>query len=219
MRQAAIVLLGPTGSGKTPLGELVERRGLGAYRCMHFDFGANLRAVVEANRPDAIVSPSDLEFLRGVLHSGALLEDEQFPLAARILRRFLAERAAGPHSLLVLNGLPRHVGQARALAEWVEMLAVVALRCNEEAVLARLAGNVGGDRTLRTDDSLADVRRKLILYDERTAPLVDHYAARGAHIIRLSVDSTTTPEEAFALLAAEWDARLSAAGPAADEQG
>ncbi|MCX7427258.1 MAG: hypothetical protein NTW96_16720 [Planctomycetia bacterium] len=46
-RNDAMLLLGPTGSGKTPLGDLLERRGLGGRRCVHFDFGAHLRRIVK----------------------------------------------------------------------------------------------------------------------------------------------------------------------------
>jgi hypothetical protein len=42
----ALLLLGPTGAGKTPLGDWLEAHGLWGRPCHHFDFGANLRAVV-----------------------------------------------------------------------------------------------------------------------------------------------------------------------------
>lgn len=42
-RYAAMVLLGPTGSGKTPLGHVFAARGFLNRRCAHFDFGENLR--------------------------------------------------------------------------------------------------------------------------------------------------------------------------------
>ncbi|MEE8450650.1 MAG: hypothetical protein V3R99_02015 [Thermoguttaceae bacterium] len=51
-RNRAALLLGPTGAGKTPLGRLIEQRGLWGVRCLHFDFGDNLREVVRRNRPD-----------------------------------------------------------------------------------------------------------------------------------------------------------------------
>lgn len=46
-RTPAVLLLGSTGSGKTPLGDLIERRGLRGVRCLHFDFGVNLRKIVD----------------------------------------------------------------------------------------------------------------------------------------------------------------------------
>ncbi len=46
----AILLLGPTGSGKTPLGQALEKKGLAGRRCVHFDFGANLREIAGLKR-------------------------------------------------------------------------------------------------------------------------------------------------------------------------
>ena len=43
----AILLLGPTGSGKSPLGDELEANGLNGRRCLHFDFGRRLRRAAE----------------------------------------------------------------------------------------------------------------------------------------------------------------------------
>ena len=126
-RHPAILLLGPTGSGKTPLGQLLEERGLWGTKCLHFDFGQQLRNVVRRNQSDGRFSPADIDFLRGVLESGVLLEDEQFPLARRILEAFIADRHADRRACIVLNGLPRHVGQAEAVDAMVDVQAVVHL--------------------------------------------------------------------------------------------
>ena len=45
IRQPGILLLGPTGSGKTPLGDRLQIRDLWGRRCHHFDFGVRLRDV------------------------------------------------------------------------------------------------------------------------------------------------------------------------------
>ncbi len=66
-RPPALLLLGPTGLGKTPLGLLLEARGLAGHRCVHFDFGDNLRQAVARYQPDDILSREDIEFLRHVL--------------------------------------------------------------------------------------------------------------------------------------------------------
>jgi adenylate kinase family enzyme len=60
----AILLLGPTGSGKTPLGQVLEERGLWGHTCMHFDFGANLREIVACNKPDGPIGAEDITLLR-----------------------------------------------------------------------------------------------------------------------------------------------------------
>jgi hypothetical protein len=43
MKNKAILPLGPTGSGKTPLGDYLEERGLFGRRCVHFDFGEKFK--------------------------------------------------------------------------------------------------------------------------------------------------------------------------------
>ena len=179
-RYRAILLLGPTGSGKTPLGELLERRGLWGHACRHFDFGANLREIVANNRPDERISASEIKFLRSVLQSGALLEDEHFLLAARILDRFLTAKHVQSGDWLVLNGLPRHAGQAKALEGILSVEAVIRLECMPETVLERIRTNAGGDRTERQDDAPEDVARKLAVFSARTASLVNYYQDRGA---------------------------------------
>ena len=206
-RPPAVLLLGPTGVGKTPLGEMLEVRGMRGRKCAHFDFGANLREVVARNEPDNLISQQEIDFLRSALASGALLEDDAFPVAERILRSFLARRCADRESRMVLNGLPRHVGQAEAVEAIVRVRAVVCLACSPETVLQRLASNVGGDRTGRYDDDFPAVRRKLELYDRRTAPLLVHYQQRGLPIERLEITAATTIEamwQAFAFFAGHW---------------
>jgi len=199
-RHRALLLLGPTGSGKTPLGELLERRGLAGAPCLHFDFGANLRRLVERDRPDAHVGRQDLAFLRRVLQSAALLENEQFSIAERVLRSFMAERGAGPDTVIVLNGLPRHAGQADAVDRILDVREVISLHCTAETVLARIAHNIGGDRTGRADDDPPSIRRKLALFEARTAPLIDHYRARGTRITAIDVTPTMTAEQMRELL-------------------
>jgi len=201
-KHRAVLLLGPTGSGKTPLGELIERRGLWGAKCSHFDFGANLRAAVHRDRVDettcrdpGFLSRQDVEFLRQVLASGALLEDERFPIAQRILLSFIARRGADQNTWLVLNGLPRHAGQAQAIDEILSVEAVVHLDCSGRTIFERIRSNVGGDRAGRADDSLDAVRRKLVLFNRRTAPLAEHYNRREARIITVNVTSETTAEE------------------------
>ena len=200
MSHPALLLLGPTGSGKTPLGCILEARGLHGVQCIHFDFGQTLREVVAQNQPDETISREDIDFLRAVLVSGALLEDEQFPLAERLLRSFLARRRVGKDTWLVLNGLPRHAGQAQAIDGILDVRAVVCLECSADAVLQRLESNVGGDRHDRSDDSLDDVRKKLDLFRRRTTPLVDYYRGRGISVETVRVTPTMTPEDTWATL-------------------
>jgi adenylate kinase family enzyme len=200
-RPKAVLLVGPTGSGKTPLGHEIERRGLWERTCHHFDFGAALRRFVACPEAAPCLGADDIAFLRSVLEDGALLEDEHFHIAEKILRAFVAERVAGPDDLLVLNGLPRHVGQAEDVDRLVDVEVVVDLSCLAEVVLERIRTNVGGDRAGRVDDSMDAVRRKLAIYTGRTAPLVEHYRARGARIESIAIAADTTAEAMWQALA------------------
>ncbi len=197
IRFPALLLLGPTGSGKTPLGDLLQERGLCGSKCLHFDFGAQLRRIAAQDCPHGPITRSDVEFVQQVLQAGALLEDEHFPLAQRVFQSFLADHEADRHTLIVLNGLPRHVGQAAAMDGLVQIKSVVSLDCSSEVVLGRIGSNVGGDRTDREDDDLDAVRRKLSLFARRTAPLVEHYRAQHVPILSMEVGVATTAEQVW----------------------
>ena len=106
----AFLLIGPTGAGKTPLGDLLAQRGIFGQRCVHFDFGEELRKVARGYAQPSSFTQNEVQFIKAVLESGALLEDEQLPLALKILRCFLKREQARADDLVILNGLPRHAG-------------------------------------------------------------------------------------------------------------
>jgi len=191
----AVLLVGPTGSGKSPVGARLEQAG-GFH---HFDFGAELRAAARGERG---LAPADVAYVQGVLEAQALLPDERFPIAEELLRRFLRRRGFEPSAdVLVLNGLPRHVGQARALAATVRVEAVAVLECDAAAAHARVASRrrgEGPDHAGRPDDAPEAVARKLARYARETEPLVAHYAAQsGVRVLRIPVGAETA-EEAIA---------------------
>ncbi|MEN8254751.1 MAG: nucleoside monophosphate kinase [Verrucomicrobiota bacterium] len=193
MKNEAILLLGPTGSGKTPLGECIAERGLSGRRCVHFDFGAQLRHVAKHGGRGLVAD--DVAYVQSVLTNGALLENDTFHIARTILETFMKEQDTGAQDIVVLNGLPRHAGQARDVGEALDVILVVALECTADIVHARIAGNSGGDRTERMDDSVAEIARKLEIYAARTHPLLDHYRSEGAQQCRVPVDVKTTPSD------------------------
>jgi adenylate kinase len=188
-RYSAVLLLGPTGSGKTPLGQLLEEEGLWGLRCLHFDFGRELRCSTNQND---ILSTAEREIVALMLKTGALLEDEHFPIAKILLDDFICRNCADFRTLIILNGLPRHAGQAEHMQEIVRMQAVISLECEPETVMCRISSNAGGDREGRIDDSLAEVERKLELFKQRTEPLIDYYRARHVNIISVEVGNAST---------------------------
>jgi adenylate kinase len=204
----AILLLGPTGVGKSPLGDTIALRGLFLRTCHHLDFGSELRRAVSGGYSSAPYSSQELEFIHGVLERGLLLENEHFPLAEKIISLYLARVGFAKNHLLILNGIPRHEGQARDLERTCRVSSVVMLDCCADDVLCRISSNVGGDRTERIDDTVELIKKKLVIFTERTAPLIDFYEGRGARIYRLTIDKHITPAAAYDALL-----RLTAAHP------
>lgn len=195
----AVLLLGPTGAGKTPLGDAIARHGLLGRRCHHLDFGAELRRAASG---DVSYSPAELVFMRGVLERGLLLENEHFALAGKIVSLFLSRAGFSRHDLLVLNGIPRHEGQARDMEKITRVHALFVLTCSARDVFCRIQNNVGGDRTERVDDHLELIEKKLQIFRERTAPLINHYQRLGRPVYQIGVTGSMEPKDAYKKLSA-----------------
>jgi len=192
--QPAVIVVGPTGSGKTPLGDAMEAVGFMGRRCFHFDFGRNLRAAAGGDAEYGL-SADEIEHLKLVLRDGLLLENDRFALALKILSGFIGGRGMKTDDLLVMNGLPRHEGQADDLEGVLDARLVVHLCATPAAVLERIRRNTGGDRRGRTDDSPAEIARKIRLFDQRTIPLLDRFRTRGVRVIRVNVGVETTARD------------------------
>jgi adenylate kinase len=187
----ALLLLGPTGSGKSPLGRSLER----IAGWPHLDFGALLRRIATGEHADGL-DPEARALVRTLVASHALFPDDALPLVRTIVATALARTAAG--SPVVLNGVPRTVAQARGLADTVAIGTVVVLAASPEVVRARIARRAAGegpDDTGRDDDGPEAVARKLELYERATRPLVDHYREAGAAIVEFATGLDTGPDE------------------------
>ncbi|HSQ79071.1 MAG TPA: nucleoside monophosphate kinase [Candidatus Bathyarchaeia archaeon] len=192
---ASLLLIGPTGSGKTPLGDELERRGLDGRRCAHFDFGRTLRSVAADGGGAFGLTAKEEEAVRNSLDSGALFEDKDLPMIRKILAGFAQSRGLGPGDLLVLNGLPRHRGQAEALEGTLAMERVVSLEAEAKTIQERIRRDTGGDRSGRTDDDLDSVTKRLEIYRSRTAPLLGYYRDRGVPVTAIRVTAAMTAGE------------------------
>ena len=193
----AILLLGPTGVGKSPLGDILAQNGLFGRTCRHLDFGSELRGAVSGGQRSAAYSTTELDFIHGVLERGLLLENEHFSLAEKIISLYLDRVGFSQHEVLVFNGIPRHAGQAHDIATIAAIHALVVLDCSADNVACRIRENVGGDRTVRIDDNMDLIKKKLSIFQERTAPLIDHYTQLGCALYRISVSADMTPSETY----------------------
>jgi len=183
-RIKALLLLGPTGSGKSPLGKELEKRGLSNLKCHHFDFGENLRKVASGEIP---FPEEEKNLIKQILEEGRLLKPEEFYLADELLKAFLEIRKFSQDSLLILNGLPRNLYQAERLREWILVEYLVHLHLDERTLKARLTKDPAGDRAGREDDQEELVKRKLKWFREANLPLLDYYASNGVKLVELKV--------------------------------
>ncbi len=188
----AWLIVGPTGAGKTPLGNVLERSGWNGRRCFHFDFGSELRKVDAGMENVLGLSVDDRDVIRRVLREGVLFEDGQSSLVGKIFDDFLRRRGARVSDLLLLNGWPRHLGQARDLEAVAVVRRIVLLNAPAETIRERIRTDAAGDRLIREDDSPDEVEKKFSLYEERTIPLVGYYAVQGIPVTTLDVAAETS---------------------------
>jgi adenylate kinase len=198
MKIRAMLLIGPTGVGKTPFGEHIQKRGFDGRRCLHFDFGHQLRMIAEGETPPEGFSLGEHAFINDVLVKGLLLENEHFAMAEKIIDIFLKKSGFTGAEVLVLNGLPRHEDQARDIDRKLNVTSLLVLDCTAEDVFKRIMHNTGGDRAGRSDDGVEMVRKKLDIFHARTAPLVGHYEKAGKDVFRLKVTHSSTVEDLYA---------------------
>ena len=193
----AILLLGPTGVGKSPLGDIIARHGLLGRRAHHMDFGSELRSLVRSGASAFHYTEEELDFIRGVLDRGLLLENEHFSLARKIILLYLDRIGFHSSDILILNGIPRHKGQAQDMSSLVHIHALVLLDCPADSVYCRLRGNISGDRKERTDDTRELVIKKLQIFADRTAPLIEHFRKNDCNVYHVPITATSTPRDAY----------------------
>jgi len=203
-----IVFLGPPGAGKgTQAAALARDLGI-----VHLSTGDLLR--------EAVAHQTQLGMeADGFMRAGQLVPDA-------LVVRILQERLDHPdtHGGFLLDGFPRNRAQAELLERFVPVDPVIAFEIPEEVLLARLtdrrscpvchsvynlasnppkvAGRCdreGAELEHRPDDRPDAVRTRLRVYQEKTAPLLDFYGARGT-LKRL--DARGSPAEVAARLRA-----------------
>ena len=188
----ALLLIGATGTGKTPFGEQLETQNLWGKRYHHFDFGQQLRSAAEGRQK--LLASEDTERIKSLLKSNSLLEDSYFHIAEKILKQFIQNNTLSPENdIIIFNGLPRHAGQADALLSVVDIELVIYFAASASIIKDRIAYNSGGDRTERTDDSVEEIENKLVIFRKNTRPLIDYYKKLDKTVLEIEVDIDTIP--------------------------
>jgi adenylate kinase len=168
-----LVLVGPPGAGK---GTQAARLA-GELDVPHISTGDLFRANLQEQTPLGIEA-------RRYMDAGDLVPDS---VTVDMVRDRLTNDDATKG--FILDGFPRNVSQARALAELLtargEALdSVVEFRVPEDELVARLLGRG------RNDDTEDVIRNRQQIYRDETTPLLEFYADR-----LISVDAVGTVDE------------------------
>jgi len=179
-----ILIMGPPGAGKgTQSGNIEE-----AYGVEHITTGDALRA-----NKDMDISEMETEHdtPRAYMDAGELVPDK--------VVNAIVEEALTTADGFVLDGYPRNIDQAEELEGMTELDVILSLEVSREELIDRLTGrrldpetdeiyhvefNMPEDPEIRDrliqreDDQREAVENRLDVFEENTAPVIEHYEDR-----------------------------------------
>jgi adenylate kinase len=196
--------LGPPGAGKGTL----AARAVDILGLPHISTGAIFRSAIAAQ------SPLGLK-VKAIIDAGKLVDDET---TIELVKERLAQ--ADAQKGYILDGFPRTIPQAEALAEFSAVDKVINFDIPDSGVLERLGGrrvcrgcgynfhmvfdkpakegicdHCGGEVYTRDDDRPEAVQKRLEVYRAQTAPLIDFYRQKG---LLLDVDARPAVDKVLA---------------------
>jgi adenylate kinase len=215
---ARLVILGRQGAGKGTQCSRLSRH----YVVPHISTGDTLRAAVREGTELG-------KMAKEIMDEGGLVGDD---IMIGIVEDRLSRDDARSRGF-ILDGFPRTVGQAEALAEITArqhkpLDLAIDLDVPRELVLERISARrvcrdcgtnytatkdsprpwicdvCGGDVVQRDDDTPEAVSIRLDLYESQTAPLMDYYAARSLLAV---VNGVGRPDDVLTRLIREIDRR------------
>ena len=207
-----VIFLGPPGAGKgTQAVRVCERLGI-----PQISTGDILRRAIKEQTPTGLAA-------KAYIDKGELVPDS---VVIDIVRERLAAKDC--ENGYILDGFPRTVPQAQALATFAKIDAVIDIEVSDEKLTERLSGRrvclscggtyhvsrLNGSTTCekcgagliqRYYDKAETVLSRLKVYHAQTAPLIDFYAEQG--LLR-TVDGSQPMDDCFsAILSALGEAK------------
>jgi adenylate kinase len=220
-----VLIIGPQGSGKgTQAAVVAPQLGL-----VHVATGDLFRALM--------ASDSELaREVRSYYDRGALVPDD-LTVRVLVARLDELEREQPDYRGVLLDGFPRNRAQAEALDRVLrergdDLVAVIHLVVPREALIERLSGRLvcqqcgatyhrtfnpprqpgicdrcGGPLIQRSDDTPEAIARRLDIYEEQTAPLLEYYRQRS---LLIDIDGDRSIDEVSQSILAALAPRLGA---------
>ena len=177
-----LLLLGPQGSGKGTQAKRIEA----VYGIPHVSTGDMFRAAISnGTQLGREVEP--------ILAAGSLVPDE---LTTALIEERLGD--ADAHDGFILDGFPRTLPQAEALDALLSAIgrdldAVLFFDLADEIARGRALGRAQQEG--RADDTPEVIDRRLAIYHQDTAPVVERYRATGKLV---PLHASRTPDQVFA---------------------
>jgi adenylate kinase len=183
-----LIFLGPPGAGKGTL----AARAVDILKLPHISTGAIFRAALAAGTPLGLK-------VKSIMDAGKLVDDET---TIELVKERLAQDDV--QKGYILDGFPRTIPQAEALAQFSIVEKVVNFDIPDPIILERLGGrrvcrkcghnfhvifdkpktegvcdHCGGEVYTRDDDKAEAIQKRLEVYRAQTAPLIDFYRAKS----------------------------------------
>ena len=164
-----IVIFGAPGSGKGTQSELI----INEYGLEHISTGDVLR--------EEIKNETELgKTAKTFIDKGQLIPDElMVDILAHVYDAFGKE-----HKGVIFDGFPRTIPQAEALKKMLgerghRIAAMIELDVPEDILMDRLIKR--GQQSGRSDDNEETIKKRLSVYHNQTAPLIEWYQKEGLH--------------------------------------
>jgi len=214
MSAPQVLILGAPGAGKGTQSARIAQE----YGIEHVTTGDALRS-----NKDMDISHIDTEYdtPRAYMEAGDLVPDA-------VVDAIVEEALSGAEGF-VLDGYPRNLAQAETLADVTDLDVVLVLEVAREELIDRLTGRrvcegcgtnyhvefdrpeeagvcdeCGGELIQREDDNREAVENRLDVFEENTAPVVEHYRDHEGFV---AIDGEQSPDGVWADIRAAIDER------------
>ena len=192
-RMLNLVLFGPPGAGKGTQSEKLIKK----YNLIHLSTGDLLRSQIMAG--------TELGWrAKQLMDQGLLVPDEV--VIGMIENKLRGNQTANGRGGFIFDGFPRTVTQAEALDDLLnlhrtQIQVMIALVVNSEELTRRLL--MRGQTSGRPDDQNEElIRRRVIEYNNKTAPVADYYSQQNKFI---AIDGIGDMDAIFRLICQKID--------------